>query len=275
VRIVVLASSMYSETACATCVRLAHAGYVPVGALALRPFNRKTLLRKVGQWGLRGAVGYAHAKLAPRAGRAHIRNPYLEQLLGGGGEVFRSLREVAAAYRFKAATCGDQNSRQSVARLKKWLPDLIIFTGGNILRRRLLDIPRLGILNAHLGSLPDIRGMGSPEWSLLNDIPVGVTIHCIDEGIDTGPVLQQYELPDAADADSLDDLRNRLIALGVERVANVVAALDRGTISARPQSELNRDTQYFVMHQRLQALAAQRLRKARVSAIAREVQWIK
>lgn len=250
------------------CVHLAQMGYVPAGALALRSLSRKTFMRKVGQWGVRSAAAYARAQLVRGDGRAHIRNPYLKPLLGNGGEVFRSLHEVAATYRFPVATCSDQNSPQSVARLKNWSPDLLVFAGGNILRTQVLDVPRLGVLNAHLGLLPEIRGMSSPEWSLLNNVPVGVTIHYIDEGIDTGPVLQRCELPDAIGAESLSDLRHRFIAFGVERMAGVVAALDQGTISARPQSELDQDNQFFVMHERLQALAADRLAKAHVQAVS-------
>ena len=52
--------------------------------------------------------------------------------------------------------------------------------------KALLDVPRLGVLNIHLGLLPEIRGMSSPEWSLLNRVPVGITIHYMDAGIDTG-----------------------------------------------------------------------------------------
>lgn len=266
-RVVVLASSLYSETACAMCARLAQAGYVPAAALALGSFNRPTLLRKVKQWGLGGATDYAWAKLIRGESRAHIKNPYFERLLGNGDEVFRSMRDVARAYRFPVATCSDQNSQNSLARLKQWSPDLIIFTGGNILRRPLLDIPRLGVINAHLGLLPEMRGMSSPEWSLLNNLPLGVAVHYIDDGIDTGPVLQQFELPDAAGSESLSELRDRLIAFGVEKMADVVAALDRGTVSACPQPECNKDNQSFVMHERLQALAAQRLRKARVASV--------
>jgi len=268
VRVVVLTSSVYSETACAMCVNLAQTGYLPVGALALRSLNRKTLLRKVGQWGFSGAAGYARAKLIQSNGQSRVRNPYLELFLKNGSEVFRSLREVAAAHRFPIMTCANQNSAQTAAQLKKWSPDLIVFTGGNILRRPLLDVPRVGVLNAHLGLLPEVRGMSSPEWSILNDVPVGVTIHYIDEGIDSGPVLQQCELPGATDSESLDDLRNRLIAFGIERMADVVAALDRGTIFPRPQSDLDKDNQFFVMHERLQKLAAQRLRKERIYSLA-------
>jgi methionyl-tRNA formyltransferase len=94
----------------------------------------------------------------------------------------------------------------------------------------------------------------------------------MDAGIDTGPILQRSEFPDASQCQSLSDLRHRLIAFGVEKIAEVVTALDRGTISATPQPDLptnrhtNNDNQFFVMHDWLQARAAERLSKR--SAIA-------
>jgi len=127
----------------------------------------------------------------------------------------------------------------------------------------LLDVPRLGVLNIHLGLLPEIRGMSSPEWSLLNCVPVGITIHFMDAGIDTGPILQRFELPDVNRSKSLSDLRHRLIAFGVEKAGEVVAGFTQGAITATPQASLhstaNQDSQFFVMHERLQARAAERL----------------
>ena len=61
-RIVVLSSSPYSETGCAMAARMARLGYVPAGALVLPTFDRGTLLRKIGQWGVRGAIRYARTK---------------------------------------------------------------------------------------------------------------------------------------------------------------------------------------------------------------------
>jgi len=261
-RIVVLSPSLYSETACAMAVRMAQLGHAPAGALALPTLDRGTLLRKLGQWGLRGVARYARAKIIPHRGdRERVSNRYLEPLLTHRDGVFRSLREVGAAYDFPVAICTNQNAPAAMERLGEWSPDLIIFTGGNILRRQLLETPRLGVLNIHLGLLPEIRGMSSPEWSLLKDVPVGVTVHFMDSGIDTGPVLRRYEFPDLERCESLSDLRHRLIAFGVEKAGEVVAGLDRGTIVAKPQSELDRDHQFFVMHEWLQARAADRLSK--------------
>jgi methionyl-tRNA formyltransferase len=267
VRIVVLSSSVYSETACAMAVRMAELGHIPAGALTLSTLHGGTLLRKLGQLGAKEVTRYARAKLISRPDdkQARLNNLHLEPLLKHEKGIFRSLREVATLYEFPIATVRDQNSRGSIARLKQWSPDLIIFTGGNILRKPLLELPRLGILNVHLGLLPEIRGMSSPEWSLLKHVPVGITIHYMDAGIDTGPILQRNKFPDAAQCESLGDLRNRLIAFGVEKTAEVVCHLQSGTISATPQSDLDRDSdkdkdnQFFVMHESLQQRAAKRL----------------
>jgi folate-dependent phosphoribosylglycinamide formyltransferase PurN len=269
-RIVILSSGVYSETACAMASALAQAGHVPVGALALRTLHRPTVVRKIAQWGVRGTAQYARAKLIPRQGDSpqQLQNPQLQPLLAHGARVFRSLREVAAFYNFPVVSCDNQNAPASVSRLKEWSPDIMIFAGGNILRKPLLDVPRLGVLNAHLGLLPEIRGMSSPEWSLLNHVPVGVTIHYVDAGIDTGPILQRCEFPDAARCESLTDLRHRLIAFAITQLVDVVVALDRGTISATPQSDLHKDNQFFVMHEWLQARAAERLAKTHLPADA-------
>jgi hypothetical protein len=259
-RIVVLCSSVYSETACAMAVRMAKSGHVLAGALALPTADRGTLLRKLGQWGARDVLRYARAKLIPhRSGQAQLRNPYLQPLLKHDERIFQSLREVAAVYDFPVAVCNDQNAPDSIAHLREWSPDLIIFTGGSILRQQLLAVPRLGVLNVHLGMLPEVRGMSTPEWSLLKHVPVGVTIHYVDAGIDTGPVLQRCEFPYVARCQSLRDLRNQLIAFGIEKVAGMVEGLDRGTIVAMPQPGLDEDRQFFVMHEWLQARAAERL----------------
>ncbi len=246
-RVVILCSSPYSETGCAVAARLAQVGYSPVGALTLPSWDRSTLLRKVGQWGLRDSIHYAVAKLAPgkTTNRRQVLNPYLEMSLRYG---------------------------DGLSQLKKWSPDLAIFTGGNILRDEVLKIPRLGVLNSHLALLPEIRGMSSPEWSLLCGVHLGITIHFMDTGLDTGPILLRREFAGADDCDSLTDLRNRMISEGIELLAEAVAGLDRGAISAAPQAEREaereEDRQFFVMHERLKAVATRRLKNSRLSPAA-------
>jgi methionyl-tRNA formyltransferase len=269
-RVVILCSSPYSETGCSVAARLAQLGHSPVGALTLPSWDRGTLLRKLGQWGLRESIHYAIAKLAPgkATNQKQVLNPYLEKTLRHGDGVFRSLREVGRAHGFPVVTCGDQNSARAISQLKQWSPDLAIFTGGNILRDEVLKIPRLGVLNSHLALLPEIRGMSSPEWSLLCGVHLGITIHLMDSGIDTGPILLRREFAGVDDCDSLTDLRNRMIAEGIELIAEAVAALDRGAVSSVLQTEREADRQFFVMHERLKAVAMRRLKKVRLDPVA-------
>jgi folate-dependent phosphoribosylglycinamide formyltransferase PurN len=265
-RIVILAPSGFSETACAMSAHLAESGYVAVGALAISTVDHKTLQRKVSQWGAKEVAGYAFAKLmSGKAGQLSAKNSYLAPMLKCGTVTFRSLREVAFHYGFPFAICNDMNSELALAYLRSWSPDLIVFTGGNILRAGVLNVPVRGVLNVHLGLLPEIRGMSSPEWSLLENVPLGITIHYMDAGIDTGPILKKYEFFAAKECTSLSDLRHRLIALGVEKTAEVIAGLDRGQLSAQPQSNPDKNKkqttnrQFFVMHDWLCSKAAERL----------------
>ncbi len=269
-RVAILCSSPYSETGCAVAARLAQLGHVPVGALTLPSWDRSTLLRKVGQWGLRDSLRYAFAKLGPGKPtiRKQVLNPYLERALRHEDGVFRGLREVARRYGFPVVTCSDQNSPRAVAQLEQWSADLAIFTGGNILRDQMLKVPRLGVLNSHLALLPEIRGMSSPEWSLLCGVPLGVTIHYMDSGIDTGPILLRREFAGADGCDSLADLRNRMIAEGIELIAEAVAGLDRGAISPVPQADREKDCQFFVMHEQLKAVATRLLKKGRLNPVS-------
>jgi folate-dependent phosphoribosylglycinamide formyltransferase PurN len=269
-RIVVLCSSPYSETGCAMAARLAQLGQTPVGAITLPSWDRGTLLSKFGQWGIRESARFAWSKLSPgkAAGEEPLRNRYLTAALQRTPGFFRNLHEVAGAYGFPVLTSPDQNSEQVIGRMRSWSPDLAIFTGGDILRKALLQTPRLGVINAHLALLPEIRGMSSPEWSLLRGVPVGITIHFVDSGIDTGPILQRREFSDASHCESLTDLRNRMIACGIEMVGEVVAALEAGTRSPVPQSNRDHDNQFFVMHDRLKAQAARRLKQGQPLSVA-------
>jgi methionyl-tRNA formyltransferase len=49
-------------------------------------------------------------------------------------------------------------------------------------------------VNLHVSLLPWNRGADPNLWSFLDDTPAGVTVHVIDDGVDTGPVVGQREV---------------------------------------------------------------------------------
>jgi len=61
----------------------------------------------------------------------------------------------------------------------------------HVLKPQVLDMTRLGLINTHPSLLPHNRGKHSSFWALMEQTPFGVTMHEVDDGIDTGKVLAQ------------------------------------------------------------------------------------
>ena len=73
--------------------------------------------------------------------------------------------------------------------------DFIISYGyRHIIGRPVLEFMKDRVINLHISYLPWNRGADPNLWSFLEDTPKGVSIHYIDEGIDTGDILIQKEL---------------------------------------------------------------------------------
>ena len=96
------------------------------------------------------------------------------------------------------------------------------------------------------------------EWSLHNKFPIGVTIHFIDEGIDTGDILITREIP-IEKGDTIDSLRDKSYPISVDALAEAVNRLQEKTLEAFKQKASGK--QYFVMHQRMKDIIEAGLQK--------------
>ncbi len=107
---------------------------------------------------------------------------------------------------------------------------------------------RLGIVNLHLAPLPEYRGRYSATHALLaGERRFGVTLHYVDAGIDTGPVIARRDFPIASD-ETMTSLRAKAVVTGLRLYADVLPRLlgaatrDHKLIST-PQDE--RRARYF------------------------------
>ena len=66
--------------------------------------------------------------------------------------------------------------------------------GMGIVSKEIINLFNIGILNFHPGDLPLYRGSSAPEWQLIENKKIVCTCHFIDEGIDTGPILNKKPL---------------------------------------------------------------------------------
>ncbi|MEU5216580.1 formyl transferase [Streptomyces sp. NPDC020807] len=89
------------------------------------------------------------------------------------------------------------NDGDGLAALKSFRPDLVVSIRFSLIfHEEALAVPRLGILNVHPGELPRYAGLFSPFWTLLEGRDtIGCTVHWIDRGVDTGPVVGGGRLP--------------------------------------------------------------------------------
>lgn len=128
-------------------------------------------------------------------------------------------------------------------------PDLLITCQAPLLPESVFRVPRMGSINIHYSRLPEYRG-GSPLlWQVVNgELKGGLTIHFIDTGIDTGPIIKQavVELPQGASESQLlglfevltrDSLLPALKRLAVEEIPVFEQPPKRSTSYARNISE--------------------------------------
>jgi len=73
--------------------------------------------------------------------------------------------------------------------LKESNYDLGVQGGTGILKKKVIDFFKMGILNFNPGDLPEYRGCSAPEWQLFEGKPLIVTCHLLDEGIDSGNIV--------------------------------------------------------------------------------------
>lgn len=97
-----------------------------------------------------------------------------------------------------------------------------------------LQVAREGVLNLHPAYLPYNRGWHTPSWAILEETPIGATLHFMDEGIDTGDIIHQRTL-EISPGDTADTLYPRLKAIELEVFREAWPRLATRTAPRTPQ----------------------------------------
>jgi methionyl-tRNA formyltransferase len=128
------------------------------------------------------------------------------------------------------------NAPDSLASLEQWMPDVVVVAAfGQILRRRLLDLPRHGCLNVHASLLPRWRGAAPIQAAILaGDSETGITIMKMDEGLDTGPILAQMRCAVEVD-DTAGSLAQRMAEEGAALLVKTMPPYLAGKLPMIPQ----------------------------------------
>jgi methionyl-tRNA formyltransferase len=111
----------------------------------------------------------------------------------------------------------------------------VVVAYGQILSQEILDMPRLGCVNAHGSLLPQYRGAAPIQWSLFyGEKETGITTMLMDAGMDTGAMLLKSTVPIALEDNALD-LATVLSASAADLLIETLLGLEANTLQPIPQ----------------------------------------
>jgi methionyl-tRNA formyltransferase len=129
-----------------------------------------------------------------------------------------------------------KNNSDFRARLEDIAPDAIVVVAyGRIIPPWMLALPRFGCINLHASLLPKYRGAAPIQWAVaMGETVSGNTTMLLEEGLDTGPILLQQEVPIHPEQTTAD-LFAVLAREGAPLVVETLAGLSNGSITPKPQ----------------------------------------
>ena len=250
--VVVLSPGKYSQYTLAVLELLRHAGVVPKAVIVRKMVSVARLREEVRREG-RDLYGKIWRKLILRKQEdspAAAAPEFPHTTVDAWGKA----HDVSVHY------CGTLNDDDAAKLLERYAPDAVLYTGGGVIRKHILDLAGRGIVNCHMGMLPPYRGYDVVSWAALNrDFDkIGLTVHFMSEGIDEGDILAMYPA-ELQPGDTASSIMKRQESRMPEAIIHAFLRYWNGALAPLPQS-LENGKQYYGMHQVLRKLADEKLK---------------
>ncbi len=122
--------------------------------------------------------------------------------------------------------------------LKELNPDIIVVVAyGKILPKNILDLPKFGCINGHASILPKYRGSAPIQWCIVcGEKETGVTTQRMDEGIDTGDIIEIKKVQISQD-ETADELYEELKYVAAELICSTIEKIKNDTAVYTKQEE--------------------------------------
>lgn len=116
-------------------------------------------------------------------------------------------------------------------------PDCVVASGfSHVVPPEILSIPPEGCINIHPGYLPHARGYNPNVWHILEETTPGVTMHYMDDSIDTGDIIARRAVT-VDFSDTGRTLYERLETACYELFTETWPSIEQGTVEGDPQDE--------------------------------------
>ena len=176
-----------------------------------------------------------------------------------------SLVQYANAHKIKYIETPDFHLESIVTTIRALETKLIVFTGGGLLRAKLINTAKYGVINCHMGILPKYRGMDCNYWAFLNKDynSLGFTVHIIDSGVDTGPIIRRYYI-DLFKYNSIAELYKFIEYSLAEAMVDGVCQIFSGKVDYEVQ-KVDSGKQYYTITPELSLFAESAYKKISAS----------
>jgi len=257
--VVIFSPSRYSLYSICVTELLRRNGIEIRGIFVRKLFNPRRFIFEFGRDGYR-LLGKIWKKLILRQSGYPARNyETIADLIRRENITIKKLDEFQEKHKIPIVYCSELNDQGVVQRLKLARPDLVVFTGGGLIRDEVLTHSGAGVLNCHLGVLPYYRGMDVVEWPILAGQldRVGMTVHFMDRGLDTGDILRIKKIAITPN-DQIQQIREKAEPLMCHTMVQTCLDFLAGNVERIPQLAAD-GKQYFIMHPRLVEIAENKL----------------
>ena len=148
------------------------------------------------------------------------------------------VKEVAMKYELPVYQPKKVREPEFVEILRSLKPDVMVVAAfGQIISKEILEMPKYGCINVHASLLPAYRGAAPIQWAVINgEKESGVTIMQMDEGIDTGDMIEKVVVPIAED-ETGGSLFEKLSQAGAKLCVKVLKDLEEGKAVREKQPE--------------------------------------
>jgi methionyl-tRNA formyltransferase len=203
-------------------------------AIVVAQQARPSSLRKLRTWWRRYTIRQLASRVCARtygvvSGRSRRHRVALARsLVPGGAHEWRRPELVRRVPTVNGGECQ--------ALLRDLAPDIVAVYGTAVIKAPIIRLAGRAILNMHTGLSPRYRGADTIFWPLHNEEPqcVGVTIHLLDEGVDSGPIIRTGR-PVITPDDDEDSLFCKCVVLGAQLYEEAIREVATGSRQHPPQ----------------------------------------
>jgi len=222
------------------------------GCLIVNTLQVKRFRNYIKMYGLKTVIDKFKNAVLKIDNNLFKETQFIERYLSTKKIKQRSVKEICNKYKIPFLVVNNLNSDKSSNFIINKSIDLIIYSGGGILKKDIINIPKYGVLNAHSGYLPFFRGMNVVEWSLLYNVIPTITVHMINPKIDEGDILYKKKIF-CDKSFSIQDFRGQSVVDEVESILEVMSKFEE-YYSNKIDQKVSEGKQFFVMHKTLKKI---------------------